>query len=355
MDTQDFTTDPQMSFMLLLKEAGAIPSWLDQIPEPEDVAKLPNVAFADTFERKMPLHTKAAAFMSAVSVGVYGYPESPSWMNRLKAACVSYGITDEVEKAHAVLAPESYHKAAAEGNQKKAWALELVPTPGAAPSRYYPINNPDEIEDSALKLASDMFKEKLPGTWFAEAADNLIKAADAHGLSRTRLPATVLALGEDRLPSPEYLQEQIERRVKQASLGSEVEEIYKEAAEMAISGDASPLDAAHVWEMADRKFGIRLTDTVASPVASFRSGMTRDSFHKLAGQIVPIAGIHVPFNQLKLLSDPLVAAALPMKVAAVVLQAKQQEDGLKAAAFIQELDEPQQLQILEFMTETASA
>jgi hypothetical protein len=355
VQTQDFTTDEQMSFLVLLKEAGALPAWLSEIPEPADVALLPSVAFADSFERRMPMHTKAAAFLSAVSADVYNYPVHKTWQNRLKVACASYGILEEVEIAHKVLANDSYQEKEASETPNFKWALSLIPELGAEAQNYYPINNRDEVEDSGIKLARDLFQERLPGTWFVEAAENLVKAAKETGLPESLIPDTVKRLAEDRLPSPEYLSEQIERRAKQASLNDDAVEIYKEAAELALQGKEAAMDAAHVWEFADRKFGIKLTDVLASPTAAFRSGARREDVEKLAAQIVKIAGVHVPFTQLQLLSDKLVAVSLPLNTAQVLLQAKKASDGRAAAVSIQDLSEPEQLQILELLTESSNA
>ena len=344
-----------MSFLVLLKEAGALPAWLTEIPEPEDVKALPSVAFADSFERRMPMHTKAAAFLSAVSADVYGYPAHKTWQNRLKVACASYGIMEEVEAAHKVLSPNTAQEKAASEAPNYKWALTLIPEPGADPQNFYPINHRDEVEASGLKLARDMFQERLPGTWFVEAAENLVKAAKETELPESLIPETVRRLAEDRLPSPEYLSEQIDRRAKQASLCDDAIEIYKEAAELALQDKEAAMDAAHVWEFADRKFDIKLTDTVVSPAAAFRSGARREEVEKLAAQIVKIADIHIPFTQLQLLPDKLAAVSLPVNTARIVLQAKQAADGRHAAASLQALTEAEQLQVLELLTEYSNA
>lgn len=354
---KDFTTDEALTFLPLLKEAAAIPDWLETAVEKEDVQHLPSVAFADSFRRHMPIHTKAATFLSAVGALVYDYPSETGWENRLKAACASYGIVEEVKKAHAVLGVvgDPYHEKAAEETPKIAYALELVPAPDQEPLRFYPINSAEQVESSALKMAADMHQEKLPQSWFAEAADRFVKAASEFGLPITALPRTVRELAEDRLPSPEYLGEQIERRKKQAALAEDAVTIYREAVQAVLDKEASALEAAHVWELADRKLGIRYTDTLACPVASFRSGMTRENFEKMAGSVVPVAGVTVPFNQLQLLQDAAVAAMLPQKIAAVVFQAKGAPSGLKAAATLGALDEAEQLLVLELLTESAHA
>lgn len=355
MAIKDFTTDEALSFLPLLKAAEAIPSWLETAVEAEDVRSLPSVAFADSFRRQMPIHTKAAAYLSAVGAVVYDYPAEQGWETRLKAACESYGITNDVKKAHAVLSPDNYHSTEASETPKTAYALEIQVEPDQPATRFYPINHAEQVEESARKLAADMHQERLPLSWFAEAADQIVKAATTLDLPLTRLPQTVIRLAEDRLPSPEYLREQIDRRVKQAGIPEDAVELYRQAADLALNKEASALEAAHVWELADRKLGVKYSDTLASPVAAFRSGMRAEDFEKLAGTVVPVAGVTVPFNQLTTLPDEFVAAVLPAKLASVTLQAKAQENGLKAAGILGALSETEQLPILELLTETASA
>lgn len=354
VNLRDFTTDESMAFLHLLKEANALPDWLESAPESEEVKHLPDFAFADTHRRMMPIFTKSAAYLSAVSAGVYGYPSESNWETRLKAACHSFGITDLVKQAHEVLAPISEKQASSEPViEKRAYALHLQIEPEGEPTPFYPINHADEIEDSALKLAADMHQQKLPGTWFVEAAENLLKAAAEHGLDEKRIPAEVRRLGEERVVSPEYLDEQIQRRSKQASLPEEVVEIYKEAALNALDDAKSAMDAAHVWELADRKFGIRYTDTVVQPAVAFKSGMKKAQFDKLAGCYVTLGGVTIPFNALTTIPDTTYAAVLPEKAAAAALQAKAASDGLQATARLAEVDERHQLQILELVVEGA--
>ncbi|TXH09832.1 MAG: hypothetical protein E6R03_16115 [Hyphomicrobiaceae bacterium] len=354
VDFQDFTTDDSMAFLHLLKEANALPDWLVSAPEAEDVSKLPDIAFADTHRRKMPIHSKSAAFLSCVSCDVYDYPVDSAITQRLQAACHRYGITDLVKQAHQALAPEVASEKQASELPKVAYALEIQSEPGSEVQGYYPIDTPDQIEASSLKLAADLFAEKLPATWLSEAAEVLVKAAKDHGMKLSLLPATVLHYGEERKPSPEYLDEQIERRIKQASLPAEVSEIYKEAALSALEGESAAMDAAHVWELADRKFGVRYTDTVAQPAIAFRSGISKAAFEKLASAYTEVAGITIPYTQLQALPDNLVAAVLPLKVAGVVFSARAVDSGVKAASIIAELPEDDQLKILQLLTNSYS-
>jgi len=352
VDFKDFTTDDSMAFLHLLKEANALPEWLLSAPEAEDVTALPDIAFADTHRRKMPIHTKSAAFLSSVSYGVYDYPVDSVISQRLQAACHRYEIVPQVKQAHKVLSPEKDQEKQASELPKVAYALEIQPEPGAEVQGYYPLGSPDQIEASALKLAADIHDEKLPGTWLSEAAEALVKAAGEQGVKLSYIPAIVRSYGEERKPSPEYLAEQIERRVKQASLPAEIEEIYKEAANSALGSESEAMDAAHVWELADRKFGVRYNATVAQPAIAFRSGISKAAFEKLASAYTEVAGVTLPYNQLQALPDNLVAAVLPIKTASAVISAKTVDCGVKAASIIAELPENAQLELLQLLKDS---
>ena len=354
MEHTDFTSDGSMAFLLLLKEAGVLPDWLEEIPGRDDMQALPAGAYAATDRRLMPLHTKQAAYLSAVSSCVYGYPSEGQWENRLKAACCSYGIEDLVKKAHEVLAPKNYHEKKTSETEKLAYALELQETEDRT-GFYYPINNAHEVEASALKMARDREEQKLPGSWFVGAAENLMKAAAAHGVASKYIPEAIQRLAEDRLPSPDELNVQIERRAKYAGFDEASRAFYTKVACAALEGSVSLQEAAHVWELADRKLQVKYSAVVTPPVVAFRSGVPRSYVEKVANSVVPIAGVYVPFNQLVTLSKPLVAVVLPRKSAAAVLTAMDQPDGLKAANCLASLTEAEQVEVLSLLAETASA
>lgn len=346
----DFTTDEAMSFLALIKEAKALPEWLSGAPGPEDVKALPSSAFADTANRLMPMHSKESAFLSAVSAFAYNTPEGP-WVGRLKTACHAYGIVDEVKTAHAALAKEDATGDPVEEVQKVACALELTGSPGEKPVGYYPMNCNHAVETSMDKLAEDIREKRLPEAYFAEAAEKLVKAAAEFGIPERQIPPRVRELGEVRLPSPSYLEEQIAFRQKAAGLSDEAAEFYREAAANVLEKAASIADAAHLWELADLKFNIKVAGAVVSPVKAFKSGRTQAAVEKEARAVCLISDIMVPHRNLLSIAPVVIATRFEKEAAAAILQAQSAEDGIAASEKLASVSAEDQVQLLELLTE----
>jgi hypothetical protein len=349
MSLKDFTHDPSLAFLALLKEAGALPAWVTSAPEAAELEGLPSLAFADSSNRLFPMHTKAAAFLSAVSAFVYDHP-GEAWQDRLKTACHSYSIVDEVRAAHTVLAPQAPLKEAAATPLYK-FATELILTPGGAPVGYYPITTASQTEASALKLARDIAQEALPASWLGEAAEALVKAAAEQGVPAGLIPQVVHELGEARLPSAAYLASQLAKRA--AFLPTGAVALYKEAADGVLGGATSAADGAHFWELADRKFGVKYANFLVPPVDAFRSGRTVAQLQKEASASVLVAGVLVPLLQLQTLPDRLVASLFEKRAAAGILAAMGESDGIAASQKVAALQETEQVDLLQLLIDAA--
>ena len=345
---KDFTHDPSLAFLALLKEAGALPDWVNSAPEAADLEGLPSLAFADSSRRLFPLHTKVACFLSATSAYVYDHP-GEAWQDRLKTACHFFKIADEVKAAHAVLAPA---KQAAECPAPVyKFATELVVIPGAAPVGYYPITTPSQIEASALKLARDIAQEALPQSWFCEAAESLLKEAVAQAVPLGLIPQIVQEMGESRLSSAAYLHQQLDKRA--TFLDPAALALYKEAVDGVLQGEIPLIDGAHFWELADRKFGIKYANFLVPPVDAFRSGRTVAQLQKEASASVLVAGVLVPFPQLQTLPDRLVASLFEKQAAAGILAAMGENGGIAASQKIASLRDVDQLSLLQLLLDAA--
>ncbi len=346
----DFTTDEGLVFLAHLKAASALPDWVEGVPETEDLRHLPTSCFADTANRLWPIHSKAAAFISSVASFSYGKDEG-AWVNRLKLACHSYGIVDEVKTAHAALAADYAMLDAPAEVQKVACALELVEGPGCAPTGYYPMHTNHAVETSMDKLAEDIRERRLPESYFAEAAEKLVKAAFEFGFTEKQIPRRVRELGEVFLPSPGYLEQQVVYRQKQAGFPDEVAEMYRDAAINAIDKEASITDAAHFWELADMKFGVKVAGAIVAPVKAFKSGRTVASVEKEARAVCLISDIMVPYRNLLSLAKPVVAASFEKAAAAAILQAMNAQDGIEASEKLASVGPEDQLQLLALLTD----
>lgn len=346
----DFTTDEGLTFLAHLKSASALPDWVQGVPEADDLRGLPTSCFADTANRLWPINTKSAAFLSAVASFSYGNDEG-AWTNRLKLACHSYGIVDEVKAAHAALAADYATIPEVAEVQKVACALELVEGPGCPVVGYYPMHTNHAVESSMDKMAIDIRERRLPESYFSEAAEKLVKAAQEFGIPEKQIPRRVRELGEVRLPSPEYLEQQISYRQKQAGFSDEAADMYREAVQGVLDKEASLTDAAHFWELADMKFGIKIAGALVAPVKAFKSGRTVDSVEKEARSVCLISDIMVPYHNLLSLGKPVIAASFEKAAAVAILQAQSANDGIEASEKLASVGPEDQLQLLALLTE----
>jgi hypothetical protein len=330
----------------LLRESNALPDWFFTEEPDGDLDKLASVAFADTHGRRLPLHSKRATFVSALEAYLGDFTPG-AWEVRLKTACHAYDITEDVKRAIRVLRPveeEPEKQASAETDTR--FALVLQVAPDEPPAGFYPLHTPAFVEHSVEKLAKDLREQRLPESWLQQAAVKLVKAAGDFGINALRLPAVVRELGEERLPSVEYLRVQAERRAE--DFGPEAGEFYKSAAESALGGAVAVEDAAHLWELADRKLGVSYGERFARPVAAFSSGVRKSDIAKRAASLVELAEVTVPFVAIQTLPDTSLLR-FDKKAAASISAAKTAKDGLQATQHLNLLEADEQLELLRLL------
>ena len=354
MKVDDFTTDPSLAFLGLLKDAGALPDYVKEVPEAADVTGLMDIAFADTSSRAFPLNSKSSAFLSAVSAFVYGHAATEPWMPRLKSACHAYGIDEDVKRAHELLArkdEEAPEKKASETRQTK-YAMVLGTVPDQPTHQYYPISSADQVEDSALKLARDIADDKLPTSWFAEACENLMKAAAELEVPDKYIPATVRRLGTPLLPDPHIVAAALAKRAA-AGVPEAGMDFYRESAEEVLNGSATPMEGAHVWEMADRKFKLAGFTGGNSPVFVFKSGHSAEHVEQLKKATTLVADVLLPHAAFLQLPDRFLAGCFSESDAVLALKAKKASDGRLATGLVSEMTEAGQLHLLKLLADAA--
>lgn len=302
---------------------------MQSVCEEQDASALPDTSFADCHNRLFPLHTKEAAWLSAVSSFVYGTEAGP-WADRLKAACHAYGIVDEVKRAIDVLRPTAAEKQASVPVVPHALALN---TPSGE-SHFYPIANHWQIAESSLKMAKDLEDKRFPVAWMRLAARTLCKAAAVAQVEPGRIHPDINRLGEERLPCPASIREAIQKR---AALGvpEGAVALYEKAAADFLAGEMDGEQAELFWEMADHHFDI--LDKTASIDSGFNSGIPQTVFEKEARQVLHLTGEWIPFAALETLPPTLVAGSMNKAAAHCVLQAMACGDGREASKKIASL------------------
>ena len=264
---------------------------------PEDVANLPDGAFAIPHRREFPVDTAGHVWLG------YGYCKSANiadadLLAKLQKAAALFSIAEDlkaIDTAFSQLVKQASHT--------KAFAVKIDfgdPDPTATvPMRksggvhgFYPISSAFEVENSAVKLAND--QPRIPLEVFAEGCRNLVKAAREFGVSAGALPKRILDYGVERVPVPEVLTHFAEMR-KAATQ----DDIYLQIAQSAINGDETRAshEWAELWLNADRQNGIKQARTEPDPFLLFNSGPTVEEMERQIESWVDIAGAPVPVTK----------------------------------------------------------
>jgi hypothetical protein len=262
----------------------------------------------------------------------------------VKIACDTYGITEQVKAAAALLVPpaavfEEVHEKVA-GADDSRFAL-VVQYPDSTIGYHYPIDGDAVLlEKSARELCGDILDQRLPLSYFSEAAEKLMKAASAAGVPEGRIPSNVRAMGERRFADAEVIDRQLELRKNAAALSDEIVAKYRAFAEEAIEDHEKMANSIERWEILDRTSGVVHGKDLLDPVAVFKSGAKVEWSEKLASQTFVLGEeTLLPLGVLRGLSDLLVTATLHKEAAVTVLKAKKAAHGTEATQILTELSD----------------
>jgi len=175
-----------------------LPEWANQagIPKEAELEKLNKKAFADQKNRLFPLHTKVAAFMSALDALFDPTHVSDESMGRIKKACDYFGVT-------ALIPPYAEHfaalwdKAASESIPEAPTHALRLDLSGDRTVHALPTNTAVEVRKSASSLLRLGESPKLPHGSFILACRNLVKSAMHHGCMNN-LPDLIVRIGVPR-------------------------------------------------------------------------------------------------------------------------------------------------------------
>lgn len=244
----DYRDDKNFVALHRLIYTGAnLPSWVKQasIPNENDFKELPATCFADPVKKAWPIHTKEAAFFSAIALSDDKYADLPEpVVSKIAEACRVHQIENLVTSSLSSVSQFQQQNKVQTDNQTKAaspqhyeFAVDTIVND--SPLRMFPMNNADEVVSSACELSEIASEGRLDSSFFHKTASTLCKKARSLGALH-QLPEVILDAGLDRLFDKTAAAQLIEDRSGYVS--EENMELYREAVKRAGDDAALLLD-----------------------------------------------------------------------------------------------------------------
>ena len=294
----DFIKDqnPTALYEVGIRAGEALPKYVKEASmlQEEDVANLADSAFADRHNRLHPIHTKEAAFMSAVYLAGNGDTDSEVFLT-VKRAAEFYGIEKDIDEAIALLSDEVKSAAAEVPTEKFALSFNIE---DQSTWEAYPINSQVEVVKAATEVVRDWVDEHIPTDWLHHAAINIVKRANELNIHRNDIPEKIWEMGSERLVDLDNALAFAQTR-KQAGV-TDVS-AYELAVKQAASGEITAEQAVDQWMMLDAENGVSHR-RVISPQEAFYSGVLVSDTEKLAAENIFISDILIPTVEFKKLA-----------------------------------------------------
>ena len=322
----DFVTDnnPTDLYFVLLK--SDLPDYVKEasVLTPKDTQGLSPLAFADIQREELPLHTKAATYLSAAYfLANQDKYTNPAIAQRLEKAAEAYGITEDVEN----LIKESSKKASVEQGPVFATTLDGEKVAGYEGESFglYNVETPEDLIMSADTLLQDYRHNFVGSSVFKSASKNMCKLAAACGLLDI-LPQEIIQSGEERLPDFEKAASVATTRTLHVQVPAETQELYHSIIKAARQDyEESGYDPetvekwASVWELLDQQVGITSYDSaVVSPYQALFSGAPVSEVEKLANTTVIIKDVMIPLNRVAAVDQTAIEYTFNKEAAALI-------------------------------------
>lgn len=166
----DFTRTNNPTSIFKAASHHPFPDWVANAPVPtaESLAGLKPNAFADMVKRLLPIHTKEASFFSMIDFLDHPEDFGIETGKRVKAACDSHGITNEM-LPWLQEADNSFQKQASTCD----WAIDTQI--GDTPVRMFPLDTEENKREAVTGLTKMASEKRIDYTLLREAALTLIE------------------------------------------------------------------------------------------------------------------------------------------------------------------------------------
>ena len=347
----DFTKDqnPTALYEVGIKAGDSLPNYVKEasILQEEDLVSLHDCAFADPTNRLHPIHTKAAAYMSAVYLAGEGKIDSKEFA-AVKEAAALFDIEEDIDAAIALL-PQSEKSAHELATEKYALSFEIEEQDTW---KAYAINNEVDVTKAATDAVRDWNDEHIPTDWFFHAARNIVKRANELNIARNDIPEKIWRFGEERLVDFNNVDYAIGERARAG-----VEDVfeYAQALKQASAGEITVEQAVDTWMGLDAANNIS-HKRVTSPHEAFYSGAKVAYLKDLSEKNIFVSEVMVPAEEFsKLAADnyKAVRMAFRKEAAANIINILSEKDAAKTSAKIASLESNQQKQLLSLLLKVA--
>jgi len=347
----DHITDqnPMRMYGILIEAGDSVPDYVLKTASLTEasVGNLHSKYFADPVNRELPVHTKAATYLSAA----YFYStenKNPTIEARIKKAAALFKIDEEVTALRELSTKQA--------TPEPVYALVVEhPTTGATES-VFRVDTPEFLIKSANDLDTSFRLFKLPYTSFVKAARVMAPLIKVSG-SEDLIPESVLRAGI--LKTPDF---KIAKAVaiRQANGDDELcstlsgiidsaETAYKEA-----SYDETVLDTwANIWAEFSKEANVSFPDGLNSYTALF-SGTPISEVEKQASAFVVIQDALIPLDVIKAADTSLIDVAFPTATASAIKQACSAGDSNDITKAFYKLSNAIQKRFLQHLAESAS-
>lgn len=329
---QDFVTDNNPTAVFHADREIGIPDYVKsaEVITSESLEEYSAAGFADKVNRRFPVFSKAATWLSAAYF-LGNKLDDAAVLGSIKAAAASFDMEDDMKQLEGLFSP--LEKQASEPAVKYALTTDFGGAFGRDVQNFYPIHDFGSVIGSSELMLKDAGEEALPLEFLRVAAVNLLKAADEHGVPVEELHPKLQKLGTLRMPNFAGPMHAMYERKKYAGLPEAELQEYKDITEGAEAEFAKQAFESmeetilsvdkwvDLWCELDREKNVKYA-TVTNPYEAFYQGITVAEFDKQAAENFFIGDIMVPTFELNSLDDSDLDAKFSKSDASVIKEAK---------------------------------
>lgn len=211
----DSTVDRGLAHLFQLGKTHEFPEFVKEasLPTSDEVALLPRTSFADPFNRKFPLHTKASCYLQYCYFLKQKADMEKSSASRMEQAFVRaadfWGIGNEMAALRSFMAPVAEKKASVND-----FALSI--THQGKNYQFFPIDTPANVAQSARELVEKRARFTYPMR--KQAAQTILRKAQELGVSGTFLPDELDMIAGRGSTLKQAALNQIQQRIKASAV-----------------------------------------------------------------------------------------------------------------------------------------